>query len=72
MVTAEEWARIEEEIDRKGSLREAVRLVPWVARDVPRDALDRVFAEIGGPFRLLWHLTRGGFARREAKVFRYV
>lgn len=70
-VTADDWARIEAEINRGGSLRAAVRVVPWVAYGVPREARDRVFVQVAGPFRLLWLLTRRGFARREAKAFRY-
>jgi len=70
-VTAGQWARIEKEIDSQGSLRGALRLVPWVAYDLPRDALDRVFAGVPAMFRVLWLLTRGGFARREARAFRY-
>ncbi|MBI2243348.1 MAG: hemerythrin domain-containing protein [Nocardioides sp.] len=71
VLSAEDWARIEAEIDRGASLRAAVRVVPWVAYGVPRDALDRAFAEVGGPFRLVWLLTRRAFARREARAFRY-
>ncbi len=71
VVTLEDWARVEKAIDGRGSLRAAVRLVPWIAHDVPREPLERVFAEVGGPFRLMWLLTRRGFARRESQAFRY-
>lgn len=71
VVTPEDWAVIEQAIDRRGSLRGALRLVPWIAHEVPRDVLDRVFAEVGGPLRLMWVLTRGGFARREAAAFQH-
>jgi len=71
VVTAEDWARLEKEIDRRGSLRGAVRLVPWIAHEVPREVLDRVFAEVPAAFRVIWVLSRRGFARREAKAFRY-
>lgn len=71
VLTAEDWARIEAGADCRSSLRAAVRAVPWAAYDVPRDALERVFAEVGGRSRLLWLLTRRSFARREAKAFRY-
>lgn len=71
VVTPEAWADIEQAIDRRGSLRGAVLLVPWIAHEVPPDVLHRIFDEIGGPFRLMWLLTRRGFARREAAAFQY-
>ena len=73
LLTAEDWARIEEEHAGKDvRLGKVVRIVPWAAFGVPRDALDRVFAQAGGRgFRLIWLLTRRRFARRHARTFRY-
>jgi hypothetical protein len=34
--------------------------------------LDRVFAEAGRGFWVLWLLTRGRFARRERRAFAHV
>ena len=47
----------------------AARLVPWASYGVPREALDRVFADVGRGSRVLWLLTRGRFARREGRAF---
>ncbi|MDF1606305.1 hemerythrin domain-containing protein [Nocardioides sp. YIM 152315] len=73
LLTAEDWARIEEEhAGTDVRLSQVVRIVPWAAYGVPREALDRVFAQPGGRgFRLVWLLTRGRFARRHARTFRY-
>jgi hemerythrin-like domain-containing protein len=72
LLTAEEWTRIEEEHAPPVRLRQAVRLVPWAAYGVPREALDRVFDEPGGGgFRVIWRLTRRRFARRHARTFRF-
>ena len=43
----------------------------WIAHEVPREVLDRIFAEVPAAFRVIWVLSRRGFARREAKAFRY-
>lgn len=69
--SAEEFAVIEAEIGKGSSLREAVRMVPWVGYAVPRETLERVFDEVPTPFRVIWSLTHRGFARREARTFRY-
>jgi hemerythrin-like domain-containing protein len=74
LLSAEDWARIEEEHAgaKDAPLGKVVRLVPWVAYGVPRSALDRVFDEPGGrPFKVVWWLTRGRFARRHARTIRH-
>ena len=45
------------------SLRKVAAVVPWAAYGVPRDALDRVFAQTGPGFKLVWLATRERFAR---------
>jgi hemerythrin-like domain-containing protein len=73
LLTAEDWARIEEEhVGTDVRLGKVVRIVPWAAYGVPREALDRVFAQPGGRgFRVVWLLTRRRFARRHAQTFRF-
>ena len=70
LVAPEHWARIEEEIGRRGSFREALGVVAWVGHGVPRETLDRVLAGVPAPFRVVWSLTHRRFARREARTFR--
>jgi hypothetical protein len=71
VVSAERWEAIEKEIAGDASLAYATRVVPWVAHGVPRETLDRLFADVETPFRIIWRFTRRGFARREARTFRY-
>jgi hemerythrin-like domain-containing protein len=72
LLTAEDWSRIEEEQVPRVSLGKAVRVVPWAAYGVPRDALDRVFHQPGGRgFRVIWRLTRRRFARQHLRTFRF-
>ncbi|MET0837718.1 MAG: hypothetical protein ABWY19_02980, partial [Marmoricola sp.] len=70
VLTPEEWRALDEEyFQRDLTPRYAARVVPWAAYGVPREVLDRVFAEVGPGFRAIWRLTRRGFARREARTF---
>jgi hemerythrin-like domain-containing protein len=72
LLTEADWQALEEEhFSRKVGLRHAARLVPWAAYGVPRETQERVFADVDAGFRMLWRLTRRGFARREARAFRY-
>jgi hypothetical protein len=72
LMTQEEWVALDEEIFKKElTPRLVVRLVPWAAYGVPREALDRVLADTDPGFKLVWLLTRRRFARREARAFRY-
>ncbi|MBZ5738711.1 hemerythrin domain-containing protein [Nocardioides mangrovi] len=74
VLTAEDWHRIEEEHanPKDRTLGKVVRIVPWAAHRMPREALDRVFAQPGGAgFQLIWRLTRRRYARREAAAFRF-
>lgn len=73
LLTPEEWLRIEAEADPGLPLRKVLRIVPWAAFGVPRETLDRVFAEPGGRgFKVIWRLTRRSFARQHLRTFRYV
>ena len=70
LLTAEDFARIEADVAPDLGLATVARIVPWVAHGVPREALDRVFAQPGGRgTRAIWRLTRGRFARRHARTF---
>lgn len=71
LVDPEQWEAIDREIGKEYSFGFALRVVPWVAHDVPRETLQRIFAQLEAPFRVMYRLTRGRFARREALTFRY-
>src|SRR3954452_10822814 len=69
VLTPADWVAREEEHFSKGlTLGYAARLVPWAAAGLPREVRDRVFAETGAGFKLLWLLNRRGFAPREARA----
>ena len=71
--TQADWDRLDEEHFKQDlTLGKVVRVVPWAAYGVPRDVLDGVFAKAGPGFRVVWLLTRGRFARRQARAFRHV
>jgi len=73
LMTQEQWLAIDEEFFKPElTPRLAVRLVPWAAYGHSREVLDRVFAETGLGFRLVWLATRRRFAAREARTFRYL
>lgn len=71
--TQEDWDRLDEEhFKRELTFGKVVRVVPWAASDVPRQVLDQVFAKTEPGFKVIWLLTRGRFARRQARAFRHV
>ena len=72
LMTPEEWQALDEEFFKE-DLHPSfiVKLVPWAAYGLPREALDRVFAESGFGFKLVWFATRRRFAAREARAFRH-
>jgi hemerythrin-like domain-containing protein len=72
LLDPEDLSRIEQEAGPDLGLATVVRIVPWAAYGVPREALHRVFDQPGGRgFRVIWRLTRRRFARRHARTFRY-
>lgn len=72
LMTQEQWQAIDEEFFAENlTPRFVVRVVPWAAYGMPRPALDRVLAQTGTGFKLVWLATRGRFARREARAFRH-
>ena len=72
LMTQEEWLALDEEhFKEKMTPRFVMAVVPWAAYGLPRDVLDRVFAQTGFGFKLVWLATRRRFAAREARTFRY-
>ena len=73
VLTQEDWERLDEE-HFKDDLTpgKVIRVVPWAAYGVPAEILDGVFTKAGFGFKLVWLVTRGRFARREARAFRHV
>lgn len=73
LMSVEEWHRVEKEhFQERLPIRTVLRVVPWVVDGLPADVRDRAFAEIGGPFRLLWVVGRRRYARNERLAFQHV
>ena len=72
LMTQEQWLVLDEEyFKKKMTPRFVMNVVPWAAYRLPREVLDRVFAEVGLGFKLVWLATRRRFAAREDRAFRY-
>lgn len=73
LMTPEDWERIDAEYFKKGlTVRDFATLVPWAAHGLAPEHRERVFTDAGTPFRVLWHLTRRRFERKERAAFRYL
>lgn len=72
-LTSQEWDALQTEHFRATLPWRRLRvLVPWALEGVPADVRRHLFAGPGGgPHRILWQLTRRGFARRSRLAFRY-
>lgn len=71
LLTNEEWEAIgKEHFDKGVSFRTILRLVPWVAHELPDDVLQALFDAPGGAVhKLVLRLTRRRFARLEQAAF---
>jgi hypothetical protein len=73
VLTQQDWLALDEEhFTRRLTPRDVLRVVPWAAHGLPRQDLERVFAEVGAGFKLVWLATRRRFEVRDARTFRYV
>ena len=71
LLTNAEWEAITEEHFDKGiSFRQILRLVPWVAHELPDEVLQSLFDRPGGAVhKLMLRLTRRRFERLERAAF---
>lgn len=73
VMTQPEWEEIDGRFKEGFSLREVLRVVPWVLHRLPVDVRDELFAEPGGAaHRLMWWLSRGRFRRLDDRAFRHL
>jgi hypothetical protein len=74
VMTQADWDEREETSFKEGiTFRQIVRMVPWVAHEVPDAVRRTVFAKPGGRAnQVIWWLTRRGFERRDRVAFRHV
>lgn len=70
-LTPEEWEAItKEHFDTGVPFRQILRLVPWVAHELPDDVLESLFSRPGGAVhKLMLRLTRRSFDRLEKAAF---
>ena len=71
VMTDEQYARVEQGVERAYPLRMVPTLIPWVCHRLPPDVAEQTLAAGGPLYRLLFRLTRGRFERRERLAFRY-
>ena len=72
-ISDEEWRRVEEEHFAEDiGFRDKLRLLPWLCHRVPAELRNATFRRIGGPFPVLWRLTRPGFERGERVAFAHL
>ena len=72
-MTQADWDHVvENNFDRKTSPRLLFAAVPWIAHELPRDAVDALLAEAGLPMKLVWLATRRRFERLDERATRHV
>jgi hemerythrin-like domain-containing protein len=72
-LTTEEWQELEARSFRSTQFfRQLAATVPWALHELPQDAVEGLFDELGLPMRLLWHATRRRFERLDARARRHV
>ena len=73
VLSDDDWKRLEaEHFKPKMTLSLLLSAIPWLMDNLPPAGRAKAFAA-GAPWqRAVWRLTRGGFARRERRAFRYL
>ena len=72
LVTAEEWARLEEQFRGEPSLGVLRFQLPWMTQGVDPEVWTPLAREAGLPFRVLLALAGPGYRRRHRRAFRYL
>ncbi|MGO4255183.1 hemerythrin domain-containing protein [Marmoricola sp. RAF53] len=70
-MTEEQWIALEKEHfqKKKEGVGFLFAVVPWVVEGMDAGVRDALFSDLGGPFRLIWVLTRRGHAKRDRAAF---
>ena len=73
LMTQEEWLAMQEHSFKpdKITLALVLNMLPWTIDGVPVAVRDRLLGDVPGG-RLVWWLSRGGYARRERAAFGHV
>ncbi len=62
--TADEYVELEQQAVKHGSLRSMLFTCPWLVASCDARTRDEIFANVPGALKVLWKLTRRGYARR--------
>jgi hemerythrin-like domain-containing protein len=62
--TAEEYTVLEQAAVKEGSLKDMLFTCPWLVASADPETRDRIFENVPAALKLLWKLTRRGYARR--------
>lgn len=71
VMTEEEFQGVEAAIGKSYPLREVPFTIGWAMEGLPDEAREAMFANAGGPYRILHAVVRGWFERGERRAFRY-
>ena len=72
-MTQEDWDHVvENNFDKKVAPKLLLAAVPWIAHELPRDAVDELLADAGTPMKVIWLATRRRFERLDARATRHV
>jgi hypothetical protein len=73
VMSDDDWKRLEtEHFTPKMTLTLLRNAIPWLLQELPPAGQAKAFAAAAPPQRVVWWLTRGGFARRERRAFHYL
>ena len=68
-LTSGEWQALEAGFGEGLGVRDLVAMVPWALHGLAEHHRGELLSRSGRLHRVLWRLTRHGFARREARTF---
>ena len=72
-MTQADWDHVvENNFDKSIAPKLLLAAVPWIAHELPRDAVDELLAEAGTPMKVIWLATRRRFERLDARATRHV
>jgi hemerythrin-like domain-containing protein len=72
-MTQQDWDHVvENSFDKSVAPKLLFAAVPWIAHELPRDAVDELLAEAGLPMKVIWLATRRRFERLDERATRYV
>ncbi len=62
--TSDEYVDLEQQAVKHGSVRSMIFTCPWLVASCDARTRDEIFESVSGALKVLWKLTRRGYARR--------